>query len=289
MEREIWIQVTKLVAKTSGITMNGRFTFSVEQIVLTYFWSVLHDRPISWACRAEHWPNDLRSRALPSAPTMTRRLRTPAVAALLDQLHHRMRSRFHRGWLYVVDGKPLPIGGNSQDPDAGYGRGAGGKDKGYKLHVISGKNGGIRNWCVEPIQVSESKTAATLVRSAEIDGYLLGDSNYDSNPLYDVCSEHGIQLVAPRRYGANRGFGHHRHSPARLRAAELLEHSATGFGPALHKERSRIERQFGNMASASYGLGPLPAWVRRLPRVRRWVSAKIVIFMIVRNAKKRAA
>ena len=36
----------------------------------------------------------------------------------------------------VIDGKPLPVGGASQDPEAHCGRGAGRLAKGYKLYAI---------------------------------------------------------------------------------------------------------------------------------------------------------
>lgn len=44
-----------------------------------------------------------------------------------------------------------------------------------------------------------------MVRDAEIQGYLLADGNYDSNPLHEVCSEHGeLQLITPLRGGFGR-------------------------------------------------------------------------------------
>jgi hypothetical protein len=41
--------------------------------------------------------------------------------------------------------------------------------------------------------------------------------------------------------------------------------------------RGRIERSFGNAVCFAGGLGPLPAWVRRMHRVFLWVMAKLVI------------
>src|SRR2546423_234392 len=34
--------------------------FSDATIVITHLWAVLWDRPISWACRLENWPEDLQ-------------------------------------------------------------------------------------------------------------------------------------------------------------------------------------------------------------------------------------
>jgi hypothetical protein len=39
-------------------------------------------------------------------------------------------------WIRVIDGKPLTVSGVSKDADAGYGRVAGGKAKGYKLYAV---------------------------------------------------------------------------------------------------------------------------------------------------------
>jgi hypothetical protein len=79
-------------------------------------------------------------------------------------------------------------------------------------------------------------------------------------------------LVAPLPTHA--GKGHRYQSPHRLRNRDLL---AGEFGKALYALRSSIERSFGNATSFAAGLGPLPAWVRRLHRVRTWVWAKLLI------------
>lgn len=44
------------------------------------------------------------------------------------------------------------------------------------------------------------------------------------------------------------------------------------------KARDEVERVFGTLTCAAGGLGALPAWVRTLGRVRRWVGAKIVLY-----------
>jgi hypothetical protein len=49
------------------------------------------------------------------------------------------------------------------------------------------------------------------------------------------------------------------------------------FGRALYKQRRGIERCFGTWTSFGGGMAPLPAWVRRFPRVRNWVHAKLLI------------
>lgn len=101
MEHQLWkriVAVMKVIAKPRNV---GRCTFTNEDIVLVWFWSVLHDRPVSWACKRSNWPICLRRRKLPSSSTMSRR----------------------------------------------------------------------------------------LVREGQVRGYLVGDGNYDSNPLHEVCNE----------------------------------------------------------------------------------------------------
>lgn len=289
MEREVWTWIVTFVGRITTPPLSRRFTFSEADILQTYLWAVLHDRPICWACRSENWSADLRPTRLPTSATMSRRLRRARFATLLEVAHRRLRQGGRRGILNLVDGKPLPISNHTCDPDAGYGRGAGGMAKGYKLHVIAGPNLDFRAWRVRPMNASETRTAAEMVRQTRLDGYLLGDRLFDDNPLHEVCRQRGLQLLAERRYGRRPGIGHHRHSPARMKCLEMLEHSLTGFGPTLLAERRHIERLFGTFVSAPYGLHALQPWVRRLPRVERYVSVKILIFTIVQRHRKRSA
>ena len=94
-----------------------------------------------WACRPENWPPGWRRRRLPSNPTMSRRLRSASVRGLLARLERRVVGPTGPGLFWMIDGKPLPIGGCSKDRQAGYGRAAGGKAKGYKLHALIGGSG----------------------------------------------------------------------------------------------------------------------------------------------------
>ena len=59
----------------------------------------------------------------------------------------------------------------------------------------------------------------------------------------------------------------------------------TDYGRRLYRRRTAIERQFGNMAIRPEGLDQLPAHVRRLPRVRQFVNAKLILngFRILKN------
>jgi IS5 family transposase len=275
MERELWKIVSSAITAVDRGLRKGRYVHSAGRVVRVYLWAVLNDRPVSWACRRENWPGAKPPETLPHQSRMSRRLRQRDTQEFLGQVFHRLMPCGPE-LLKMIDGKPLPISRHSQDPDATFGRGAGGLDKGYKLHAIYGQSGRVLAWQVHPMNVDERKAAAELLGELDDEGYLLADSNYDSNVLYTHSHEHGQQLVAARRYGAERKLGHHAHSPQRLRSIDLLEGPGQ-FGRTLYKQRRQIETRFGNLCSFGAGLVCLPPWVRTLPRVRSFVTAKLII------------
>ncbi len=285
MEREVWMRIVALVGRGAK-PLSRRYTFTDGDIVLVLQWAALHDRPISWACGAKNWPGDLRPVRLPTPATMTRRLRSRSVRRLHARVERRSRGPRRASRLHIVDGKALPIAKHSRDRQAGFGRGWGGLAKGYKLHVITSKIGQLVAWCVCSLQQDEAKTAARLLPRTHLTGYLLADRNYDRNALYAACRQRGIQLLAPRRYGPQHGFGRHHHDPARLYAVAQQEHSLTGFAPQLMQERRRVERWYGSFSSSPDGLGHLPAWVRGQARVERWVTAKLVVWHCAKRVKQ---
>ncbi len=174
-----------------------------------------------------------------------------------------------------VDGKPLPISRHSQDRDARFGRGAGGLDKGYKLHAIWGDSPIPEAFAVQPMNRDESHVAAELVTRLSGEGYLLADGNYDRRRLYDRAAQWGYQLVAPRAR-PGKGLGHRPKSSHRIRSIDLLE-GPSPFGRSLHRLRRSIESQFAGLTCFGGGLSCLPPWVRRLHRVRLYVHAKLLI------------
>src|SRR5688572_30536959 len=89
MEHQLSKEIVAVLATPDMARTPTRFDFGDEHIVKAY-WSVICDRPTSWACRKEHWPIHLRRRPLPSPATMSRRLRSPSVVALLDALERQV-------------------------------------------------------------------------------------------------------------------------------------------------------------------------------------------------------
>lgn len=284
MEREIWLWLVPLVRRLSPAVSSRRFDYGWDAILLVFLWGVVCTRPVCWACSPRNWPPELRAARLPSGSTLSRRLRHPIVRKTLRAiLQHLQRGR-RRGLRSWIDGKPLCVSRHSQDRDARFGRGAGGLFKGYKLHLIHGENDRIEAFDVQPLNVDERVVARTIVRATRLHGYLLADGHYDDRHLYAVCQRQNIQLLAPR--SKKGGLGHRPQEPSRLRSIALLENELNPFGRTLYRERIRIERLFGQFSSASYGLTALPPWVRRRARVERWVTAALLIFMLVRRRRK---
>lgn len=289
MERQLWNAIVVVLSEIDKGRQPSDLTFRDERIVEVFFWAAIHDRPISWALRREHWPIDLRRKPLPSDTTMSRRLRTPRVKAMLAAIEQRVLKPKGGEIFWMIDGKPLVISGCSKDRQAGYGRATGGKAKGYKIHAIVSSLGFIAAWLLAPMNKDERTMAKRLLRRAEIQGYLIADANYDSNPLHQQCQAKGeLQMVTPRRYGKGKGLGHRSQSGGRLRSVALLENPQPRFGEQLMIDRAEIERRFAHMTNWGGSLTCLPAWARGHRRVHRWVQAKFVLTALKRLNSQRA-
>lgn len=272
MERELWKLLYELAVKLDK--RFGRWKYSTADIVVVYFWCVLHDRPMCWAVVNTNWPDDLGPSRLPPQSTLSRRMRRADAQQLMTDIEQTWLSLVGTAQLLIsmIDGKPLAVSGVSKDPDAGYGRGAGGMQKGYKLYAVWATGPLPLAWGLAAMNRSEKTIARVLLPSLPGGGYLLGDAEYDSNPLYDLAHEANHQLLAPKRQKQH-GLGHRPQSPYRLRSIELMQ---TQFGKELYRFRRQIERDFGNLVSFGGGLQCLPPWVRRFTRVRNWVHAKLL-------------
>jgi len=90
MEHRLWKAIVALLLTLDKPATSTRFGFRDTDIVKVHSWSVIHDRPTCWACRKSSRPAHLRKRPLPSPASMSRRLRSPAVVALLDALQRRV-------------------------------------------------------------------------------------------------------------------------------------------------------------------------------------------------------
>ncbi len=284
MEGELWIETEHIVRIVGRDFQRKRVRYSDADIAVVYLWSVLHDRPVCWACQPANWPLERRPQRLPCPSTMSVRLRTESLRALMAAVEARLRKPVGTSWCKWIDGLPLPVGGATHDPEARPGRAARGLARGYKLHAICDGRGAFDAWVVTPLNVNEQVVARDLIPRLTGEGYVVGDGAYDSNRLFEVAGEGGFQLIAPYRKGTR--LGHTRHSPYRLRCRELLDRP---FGQALVRGRYGIDRFFGHLGNFGGGLSPLPHWVRRLHRVRLWVQGKIILHAVRLALKRRAA
>lgn len=269
MERELWNQLYSIVVRLDNAWTNG--FYRAGEIIVVFLWAVIHDRPTCWACDRRNW-QDLAPARLPSQSTMSRRLHSRSVLLLLANVETELKGDARRWWVQQIDSKPLPVGPYSKDPDAKLGRAGKGFARGYKMHVVWGSGVLPSTWQIEPMNAGDATVARKLLAVLPGEGYVVGDKQYDSNPLHQAASPHH-QIVA-RQQRPGKGVGHCRHEPSRLHAIELVNRP---FGEALLQIRQQIERQFGNLTSFAAGLGPLPSWVRRLHRVTLWVQAKLLI------------
>ena len=279
MDRKLWALVYSLVMGIDHPNSSTTWiSYSDRIIVLVELWAHAYDQSILWATSADNWRwPELMPAMMPHQTTMSRRLRTASVAALRDAIYSELRSirPGDRGWLRQIDGRPLTINGFSKDPDARWGYAAKAQAKGYKFHSIWDAGLVPAAWEVRSMNVAEPVVAVGLVQSLSegATGYLLGDSSYDSNPLHAVTSERSLQLVAPPKK-KERGLGHRRHEPSRLRSLHLVK---TTFGEALYMQRTKIERNLGHLVTNPVGLDRLPWHVRRQKRVHRFVESKLIL------------
>lgn len=310
MERRLWIKVYHLLRRLDAQRPpSERLAGATHKdwvIAAVYYWAVLNGRTQHWCCQRENWPRLTQHLTkLPSPPTLSRRLRSEPVVSLLRRLEAELRRSYCRmgiDWVYTLDGKPLPVGGRSKDPDAARGRGPGMWIRGYRLHAVWGDGVFPIIWEVRPANDNEMPIAEGLLRQARRErrvcscqrlqggtrrrgnasylasylGYLLADAGYDSVRMYQRAEAVGCRLVAPRR-DPSKAVDRRASHPLRLDAVQKYETEELRFGAGLHDWRTDVERQFSRLCSGLGGLQPLPAHVRRRHRVRRWVQAKLIL------------
>jgi hypothetical protein len=275
MERELWPVLYHSLQQVAQEVRQKYVQLQPWVIVATMLWAAIHDRPVRWACNPAHWSTTtLRPGTIPSEATMSRRVDAVSTGLCWRAVEQRLRGSGSPALMAILDGKPLPVGNYSKDPDARWGRGAGGQAKGYKLHAVWSMDALPETWEVTPLNVSEKQVADRLIGQLHGGGYLLADGEYDASYLYDRAFAQGYQLLAPFRQAKHPGCGKHYQSPHRLHSIDLMQHE---YGQSLYQLRTQIERAFGNATAFGGGLGSLPAWVRGLQRVRTWVWAKLLI------------
>ncbi|MDY3561273.1 transposase [Gemmata sp. JC673] len=270
MERELWKVVYAALRKVACRFDQKYVQFQPWRLAAVLLWAALHDRPVCWACDRRNWSTTrLKPDRLPSEATMSRRARKTSFALFLSALADELKGSGPPAWELMVDGKPLPVGKCSKDPDAKPNQ----HGRGYKLHTLWGTKYVPDVWEVTAARENEAAVAVRLLTQVRGAGYLYADGSYEDNRVYDAADASGYQLLAHPGTQAT-GQGHGYQSSNRLRALGMF---ADGYGWDLYRRRTSIERRFGNAGAFGGGLAPLPNWVRRLGRVTRWVCCKLII------------
>jgi hypothetical protein len=302
IDRQIWtrvIQAIRRAAKAVG-RIGRKCVYRDGLIAAMYLWCVWHDRPLCWACDRLHYNTLFRPRKLPSVSQFTRRVKTPSIRRVLRRVHDELAVVQRATPLSYLDAKPLVVGGASKDKQARRGRGVGSFAKGYKLHALVSQDGRIPLWSVCPLNVAEHVVARELcpgLPATPPDALILADSGYDAAPLHKALlalSPSAPRLLTPLR--AQTRVKNGVHHPVTLRQmGESRRQVVAAWNDHPHlaafvlKSRIAVENTFSALSCVAGGLGPLPAWVRTLERVTRWVGAKIILYHARLRARKRLA
>ena len=271
MEGHLWRMVERLLLWVEGNSRRCRY--SDREILLVSLWAILHDRPMVWACQAQNWSDAFRPQRLPDPSTLSRRWKRLALQNKAYALHEHSVEKLGVPSRYAaLDGRPLPVGGCSKDPDARSGRSAGGPGKGYKMHALVDLRHVILTYAIQPMNQAEQTVALHLLEHAPSQvTRVVGDGVYDSMRLHEAAQLKGRKLYTPLR--ENR-VGQ-RKQPRRV---QLLRLGKRLTGRRLLKSRNEIERTFGQSTTISFGFKGLPAWARRHQRVFRWIWGKNLLY-----------
>lgn len=286
MERELGAELSAAISLVNHhFVDNPDWSHPTARIVRLHLWSALHDRPTCWACDPRHWPDPVRPRSLPSQPTMSRRLRSREFEDFMRQLEQRLSHLPNAAVLFKrLDSKPLTVPAHSTDPHA--------RSRPRRGTEIQGL----------PIARHRLRPSHPAPAAGRPHGRLRAQDRRTHGPpprrrrprrrrqglRHQRALRHPRPAPTPThrptppggRRGSDKGLGHRRHSPHRLRCKDMLEgHTARlgGLGLACRRQRTQVERDFAHLTSFGGGLTCLPPWVRTHPRVRRWVWAKLLI------------
>ena len=266
--------------------------YETDEILLVWALAALMNWPISVARRKllsepvawwleRHWSAKLR---IPSLGTLTQRAMHSDFRWLLRRVLRRLRNELSSAPTehVAMDATMLCTGPHSRDRQSRWTCHGGKWFRGYALHAICDQRGVLWAWHVTSANVQEMKVARRLIRRLSLVKpravkLVVADSGYDSEPLHQLTRRRlGVPLLAPLNLrGAKSG---HRRSrqPGRAAAEKML---ATEEGKAAIGHRSVVER-WNSWFKGNSLVSMLPYHVRHLPRVRRWVDLKLMVFFV---------
>jgi hypothetical protein len=300
MDHTIWTLITAAVDRAlRAIPHRGRRpVFGDRLIILMIFWLGWHDRCLSWACDKTHYGTLFRPRRLPSISRFSRRVKGDRIQLVLQHVHDDLAVRGTScpfELLSYIDAKAILVSPVSKDPDAKRGKVSGGFAKGYKLHAYMNQQRRMVVWCLAPLNIDEKLIATELLNhiplsysqtdspvSVALQSPLtLGDRGYDSANIQLEFAQHGRYLLTPLRgeklVGPNgRSQGTLKNMGPRRREEVAAWDACPDLARYIMRSRNNAEGMF-SVLSLACGLDRLPGFVRRLPRVRRWVGCKIIL------------
>ena len=140
-----------------------------------------------------------------------------------------------------------------------------------------GEHGQVLKYEVVALNHHEIPIACDHLVDGVCDGDLvLGDGNYDGRRLYQAIDEKRSQLITPLRGGGPKDGSTKGQPAGRAEVIRMVNHDPELFA-LLYRQRLNVERAFAVLVTATGLQLHLPAWVRRLHRVRRWVAAKLAL------------
>lgn len=264
-----------------------RATYGDYLVARVYFRATFHNWPMTWAVQRHHYTSTFRPRKLPSVSQMNRRVASDRFQAILQRVHERLRGDARLRGL-CVDGKALAVGPCSQDRGGRGGHVPGGMAMGYKLHAVVTATGEIPVFSVLPLNRHEMHVARAMLERLphDLTGTLvIADGNYDAHVLHKEVSRRGAWLITRPRGKAKHPVTRRQMGRSRRTLIDLWT-NAPRLMTAVYHHRKNVERVFGNLTATPGLLGPLPPFVRGLPRVRRWVGAKVCLYHALRLAKR---
>jgi hypothetical protein len=288
MEQSQWTIVRRTIRQvTRSFPRLKRAEYSDFLITCPYFWAVLNDRPMTWAVDSRNYNRNFRPRKIPSISQLNRRIAADRFQDILQRVHKRLSgdSRF-KG--LILDGQALTVNSVSKDRDARIGHIPGGMGKGYKLHAIVASDGNIPVFSVLPLNTHELPVAQQMLSTLphDLTGTLvMADGNYDAHVLHKQVARHGGFLITHPRGRAKHPVTRRQMGPSRRLMIDLWDRCPE-LMHRVYQHRKQIERRFGNLACTPGLLTSLPKFVRGLPRVRRFVGAKICLYHAHRAAMK---
>jgi len=241
-------------------------------------------------------------RQIPAYSTLVERSRHPHVKAWERRLYRRLLSSLLNGrnlGLLAVDMTDLPR--DLRDHLANWGVCSKGKFYGYKLHLITTRDGVPLAVVATRANRTEPTVTDSLLRRLrrhltpehlELLRFAVADAAYDTHRVYDSFAELEAQLIAvpnPRKNAKLKGplaCATRRELRGRGRARDrgiLLYHSRRGR--QLHRQRMVVDQVFGQL-KGPLRLGELPWWVRGVRRVQERAERVVLAFVAILSTNK---